>query len=131
MKIVDYETFIRMPPGTIFAPYTPFAYLDNFKIKLDCGHEYISTYDKKKKYMFNGVMPLEPDLGNFDICDYGTYDTEMNSYDGDSNDVADYKMFAILEDHEIDRLIFALEWAQNGCKCDFDTYVKANTIPST
>lgn len=40
MRIVDYETFIRMPSGTIFAPWTPCTTLEEPEIKVDHGWEY-------------------------------------------------------------------------------------------
>lgn len=39
MRIVDYETFIRMPSGTIFAPWTPCTTLEEPEIKVDHGWE--------------------------------------------------------------------------------------------
>lgn len=116
MKIVDYETFIRMPSGTIFAPYTPCVFQERFQIKVDEGSSYTNPFGKTS-WMFNGTMPLEPWFKSEDdmAFDLGVYDTEMCVYDGDSTDAAAYKMFAILEDHEIDRLIFALQWAKGGC----------------
>lgn len=126
MKIVDYDTFIRMPAGTIFAPYEPCVFKERFQIKVDPGYEYRDIFGKTR-YMFNGAMPLEPwfedDMDGW-AFDFGVYDTVMEVYDGDSNDAAQYKMFAILEDHEIDRLIFALKWAQNGCRDSWSSSYK-------
>lgn len=67
-------------------------------------------------------MPLEPWFENDDelAFDYGTYETEMCVYDGDSVDASYYKMFAVLEPHEVKRLINALHWALNGCTGEFD-----------
>lgn len=125
MKIVDYDTFVRMPAGTIFAPYEPCIYSDRFQIKVDEGHEYPSMLDGKPTYMFNGTMPLEPWFSTepYDWPDkVGTYPTEMCVYDGDSNDAAEYKMFAIMEPHEVKKLIEALHWALNGCHGEFDEH---------
>lgn len=132
MKIVDYETFIRMPAGTVFAPYEPCVFQDRFMIKVDAGWEYTDGRGEKR-WAFNGTMPLEPwfegDMSDW-AFDLGTYDTELVVYDGDSNDAAQYKMFAVLERYEIDGLIFALEWAQNGCPGELEDYIKENKIPS-
>ena len=125
MKIVDYETFIRMPSGTIFAPYEPCIFKDRFQIKVDEGCEYTSRFDGKTKYIFNGTMPLEPWFIDCDCCgafDCGTYETEMYTYDGDSNDAAEHKMFAVLEPHEVRRLIHALKWALNGCPANWEAW---------
>lgn len=47
MRIVDYETFIRMPSGTIFAPWTPCTTLEEPEIKVDHGWEYKGNLLKK------------------------------------------------------------------------------------
>lgn len=41
MKIVDYETFVRMPKGTIFAAWTPHVMLSDPEIKIDPGREWL------------------------------------------------------------------------------------------
>lgn len=122
MIIVDYDTFIRMPAGTIFAPYTPCVFEDRFEIKVDHGCEY------NGKWCFNGTMPLEPWLGDIGPFDFGQWDTTLETYDGDSNDASDYKMFAVLEKHEVERLIDALHWAMDGCPCEFETYVDRESL---
>ena len=116
MLIVDYETFVRMPAGTIFAPYTPCVYEEGFEIKVDGGQEYEDPYTHTKKWGFDGTMPLEPWLDSFTApTGYGQWDVDFEIYDGDSTDAADYKMFAVLEPHEIMNLINVLLWAANGC----------------
>lgn len=117
MLIVDYDTFIRMPAGTIFAPYEPCAFMDRFEIKVDHGEEW------NGKWGFIGTMPLEPCLGVNGPFDFGQWDTELAIYDGDSNDASEYKMFAVLEKHEVERLIGALWWALKGCAGDLDDYL--------
>lgn len=125
MLIVDYDTFVRMPAGTIFAPYQPCVYDGTFEIKVDEGHEYASIFDGKQHYMFNGTMPLEPWFVG-DNSDWpfktGKYETEMVTYDGDSNDAAAHKMFAVMEPHEVKELIRALHWALDGCPGELDDY---------
>lgn len=117
MKIVNYDEFVRMPAGTVFAPYTPCVFEGNFEIKVDEGRQW------GDKWTFNGTMCLEPWLGDyFQAFDYGTYETELATYDGDSNDASEHKMFAVLEEHEVKRLINALHWALDGCSGDFDEY---------
>lgn len=127
MLIVDYETFIRMPAGTVFAPYTPCIFEERFEIKVDHGHEYIDPYSGKKKWGYNGTMPLEPWLGEEFIdqpAGYpntpGKYETELAIYDGSSADASEYKMFAVLEPHEVKRLMNALQWALDGCVGEFN-----------
>ena len=122
MLIVDYDTFIRMPAGTIFAPYTPCVFEERLEIKVDHGCEY------NGKWGFNGTMPLEPWLGDIGPFDFGQWDTTLETYDGDSNDASDYKMFAVLEKHEVERLIDALHWAMDGCPCEFENYVSYETM---
>ena len=116
MLIVDYETFIRMPAGTIFAPYKPCVFEEGFQIKVDGGQEFESMFTGEKKWAFNGTMPLEPWFDDYIYPDtYGQWDTNFEVYDGDSNDAAEYKMFAVLEPHEIQNLINILLWAANRC----------------
>lgn len=43
MKVVDFDTFVRLPSGTIFAPYTPFpgdTAPASFKIYDGCNVDY-------------------------------------------------------------------------------------------
>lgn len=61
MKIVDFETFTKLPPGTIFAPYKPCCLQDCLAIKVDKGQPW-KVIGGKVGYYFNGVMPLEPGL---------------------------------------------------------------------
>lgn len=39
MKLVNFETFNRMPTGTIFAPYNPCVMEDRMSIKVDEGEK--------------------------------------------------------------------------------------------
>lgn len=116
MKIVDYETFIRMPSGTIFAPYTPCALIGRLSIKIDEGHF------NNNVHTFNGVMELTPWLG--DNCTLFKIGDEMGAsfeiYDGDNNDYSDYEMFVVFDWNDVDKLIQVLEWAKGGCKKDIN-----------
>ena len=125
MKIVGFDEFCRMPPGTIFAPYTPCALEEELAIKVDGGEEMPSSYPYCR-HSFNGVMPLRPWLGD-GCCLYGIGDREeasFETYDGSNVDYMDYKMFLVLEEADVDRLINALLWAKNGCvgECDSSLY---------
>lgn len=123
MKIVDYETFIRMPAGTIFAPYTPCVYEERFEIKVDGGEEF--RYGPGfKKWIFNGTMPLEPWLGDALPSTLGQYDVDFEIYDGDNVDASRYDMFAVLEPHDVKRLIQCLQWALAGCPGDSHDYTE-------
>lgn len=55
MRIVGYNEFIRLPAGTIFAPYKPCVLEDRLAIKVDRGRDI-----KGFGWCFNGIMPLEP-----------------------------------------------------------------------
>ena len=125
MKIVDYDTFIRMPAGTIFAPYKPCMFVDRFQIKVDGGWA-DTNYKGEPCWFFNGTMPLEPYFIDADHYSFGTgtFETEMSVYDGDSTDAKEYELFAVMERHEVIRLILALRWALNGCALDFEDYAK-------
>lgn len=112
MKLVDYKTFIRLPSGTIFAPYTPCATLDELAIKVDQGQEL------KGQYVFNGVISLTPWIDLYTSL-YKVGDEEeaqFEIYDGDSNDYRSYEMFLVFDEKDIDKLINVLQWAKNGCK---------------
>ena len=115
MKIVTYEEFVRMPAGTIFAPFKPNVFEDEFKIKVDGGKEMsLPLAPNTKVWVYNGTMPLRPWLGD-DFFTYGENDVELEIYDGDQNDVRDYDMIAVLEPHDVKELINALYWALDGC----------------
>lgn len=114
MKIVDFETFNRMPAGTIFAPYTPCVLEDKLAIKVDHGREFDPMYFRFD-WMFNGVMPLEPWNINSFFGDESVRAT-FEIYDGATNDYHDYNQFLIFEDDDIDRMIQVLLWAKGGCK---------------
>lgn len=121
MKLIGYEEFIRMPAGTIFAPYRPYVLEDELEIKVDHGHEYRNLLTGETQWVFDGTMPLRPWLG--DYCElYNIGDQEEASfeiYDGDSNDARDYDMFLVFEEADIDRMIDVLKWAKSGCTADY------------
>ena len=91
MLIVKREEFVRMPAGTVFAPWRPNCFMGIFEIKVDTGRLYP-----------NFVGP-------------GQNDVDFQVYDGDQNDVADYDYIAVLERKDIENLISKLQWALNGC----------------
>lgn len=112
MKLVDYETFIRMPSGTIFAPYKPCVLEEGLAIKTDAGREI------NGKHRFNGVVPLTPWIDEFTLL-YGIGDEEEAEFvlfDGDNNDYRDYQMFLVFDEKDTDKLIDVLKWTKNGCK---------------
>lgn len=116
MKLVDFETFVRLPAGTIFAPYKPTCLEDRLAIKVDEGRDWDVSYEYFDFHSFNGVMPLEPWMG--DSCLFRPGDQEpayFEIYDGDNNDYRDYEMFLIFEEKDVDRLIRVLEWTKGGC----------------
>lgn len=122
MKIIDYETFIRMPAGTIFAEFEPYVFSE-WEIKVDHGHEYIDSWAKVKQWGYNGTMQIIPwfkDELPPDDHIYGTYETEMFEYDGSSADAYGTKYFAVLEPHEVKMMIRALEWALDRCKEEWE-----------
>lgn len=116
MKLVNFETFIRMPAGTVFAPYEPCVLLDRLAIKVDPGEDMPEDYPYYT-HTFNGVMELEPWLSDHCML-WEAGDQEKASfeiYDGDTNDYRDYKLFLVFEEADVDRLISVLNWAKNGC----------------
>lgn len=120
MKIVDYETFIRMPAGTIFAEYTPCAWKSEWEIKVDHGYEYTNPWNGEKSWGYNGTTPIIPWFKEEEATTYGTFETEMFLYDGSSADVQGTEYFAVLEPHEIKMMIRAFEWALDGCKTEWE-----------
>ena len=112
MKLVDYKTFIRMPAGTIFAPYKPCVLEEELSIKVDAGREI------DDEHWFNGVMHLSPWIDDYTgLWEVGDEEeAEFEVYDGDNNDYRDYKMFLIFDEKDIDKLIEVLQWVKNGCK---------------
>lgn len=120
MKIVDFENFVRLPAGTIFAPYTPCVLEDRLAIKVDEGRDWDESEGYFDSHSFNGVMSLEPWLGDYS-CLFRPGDQEpasFENYDGDNNDYRDYELFLIFEEEDVDRLIRVLEWAKGGCVGD-------------
>lgn len=103
MLIIPRREFLKMPAGTIFAPWIPNAFAYEFEIKVDGG-------DGEH---YNGTMPLTPWLGD-DIYP-GQNDVDFKIYDGDQNDIRDYKWIAVLEEKDVRNLISKLEWALKGC----------------
>ena len=127
MIIVDFHDFIRMPAGTVYAPYEPCVFGD-FAIKTDTGYEVIG-YDGKRYWDFLGSMPLHPNFADDDhvAFDKGVYETEMSVYDTAACDFDEEELFAVLEPHEVKRLINSLYWALEGCPGeleDFCEYMK-------
>lgn len=120
MKIVDYETFIHMPPGTIFAPWKPCVMRDFPEIKIDHGREeLISSGGRLKKvWMFNGTCHMLPQPAESEGFDFGEVASEFFYYDGDSTDASEYGMFLIFEEKDIDNMIKVLQWAKDGCPGD-------------
>lgn len=114
MKLVNFETFNRMPAGTIFAPYNPCVMEDCMSIKVDEGE---TEQDSEHSHYFNGVMPLDPWLGETALFHDGDQEpATFEIYDGSSSDYSNFKLFLILENEDVDKLIRVLQWAQNGCK---------------
>lgn len=117
MKIVDYETFIRMPSGTIFAPWEPCVMKNEPEIKVDHGCEIIIKSGEriKKIWSFNGTCPIMPRPVEGEGFGFGEVEYEFWYYDGDSNDAKNYEMFLIFEEKDIDNIIKVLQWAKDGC----------------
>lgn len=110
MHLVDFETFNRLPTGTIFAPYKPCVLGECLAIKVDHGYE-----SEEYGWIFNGVMPLEP--WNLDsMFDEEPIKATFEIYDGCTNDYCNYEQFLIFDECDIDRLIQVLLWAKGGCK---------------
>lgn len=124
MKIVNYEEFVRMPAGTIFAPFEPCVFTEEFAVKTDAGEErdipYTALCPGGRMWTFNGVMPLRPWLGEFDGFLGAQEDAEYAIYDGCHNDYDKKSMFAILEEQDVKKLIKVLEWALKGCEGEVD-----------
>lgn len=121
MKLVNFATFTKLPPGTIFAPYKPCCLQDRLAIKVDKGEPW-KVIDGLVGYHFNGIMPLEPWIDNYDIL-YEVGDevpASFEIYDGSSIDYQEYNLFLIFDPTDVDRMISVLEWAKNGCKGDID-----------
>lgn len=117
MKIVDYETFIRMPAGTIFAPWKPCVMVNEPEIKVDHGCELLIRFSEyiKNIWYFNGTCQIVPKPVEGEGFGFGEVESEFYYYDGDSNEAQDYDMFLIFEEKDIDNMIKVLEWAKNGC----------------
>lgn len=112
MYIVDFDKFIRLPSGTVFAPFASGHLEDHLAIKIDYGRD-IDGFG----WSFNGIMPLEP--WNTDcVFDSESVKATFEVYDGDNNDYSIYDQFLIFEDFDINRLIKVLQWAKKGCPDD-------------
>ena len=116
MKLVNYDEFIRMPAGTIFAPYARGELKEELSIKTSHGRTY------QGKWVFCGIMPLTP--WNIDEVLFGdeSVRASFEAYDGDEIDCADYDKFLVLEDFDIERLISVLQWAKNGCPEEHESF---------
>ena len=108
MLIVKREDFVKMPAGTIFAPWSPNCFMDVFEIKVDTGQ-----FHPDCGWIYCGAMPLEPWLEA--SVGPGQNDIDFQIYDEDQNDVADYEYIAVLERKDVENLIGKLQWALNGC----------------
>lgn len=109
MNLVDFETFNRLPAGTIFAPYIQSVLKEGLAIKVDHGQEF-----KDCGWSFNEVMPLEP--WNLDcVFDEEPIKATFEIYDGCTNDYYCYKQFLTFDEYDIDRLIQVLQWAKYDC----------------
>ena len=109
MHLVDFETFNRLPAGTIFAPYNPCCLEEDLAIKVDHGQEF-----KDCDWLFNGVMSLEP-WNLAAVLDGQPIKATFEIYDGATVDYMDYEQFLIFDECDIDRLIKVLQWAKHGC----------------
>ena len=120
MKIVDSETFLRMPAGTIYAEYTPCTLIGGFSIKTDTGEMVENPLFGGPFWSFIGGMPLEPTFTDFDggmgPMECGDYKVEWCVYDDSYADYTDGDMIAIFEPKEVLQLIEVLKWALNGCE---------------
>lgn len=123
MRIVDYNTFIRMPAGTIFAPFKRCVFLDHLEVKVDHGY-YLTNHKGDGRWVFNGTMPLEP-WNKEDLYEDGeSVKATFEVYDGDSNDASMYDWFCVFEPDDIDELIKVLHWAKDGCPGELEDYKK-------
>lgn len=119
MKLVDFNTFVRLPSGTVFAPYTPCCLDGELEIKVDEGRPILSPFIPEGHH-FNGVLPLSPCFGDDStIYLYKPGDEAPASfeiYDGSNIDYRSHDLFLIFDENDIDRLIKVLEWAKIGCE---------------
>lgn len=114
MHLVDFETFNKLPAGTIFAPYAPCVLKEELAIKVDHGRE-LNPMFYNFDWVFNGIMPLEP--CNLDcVFDEEPIKATFEIYDGATADYMDYEQFLIFDECDVDRLIQVLLWAKGGCK---------------
>lgn len=125
MKIVNFKEFVRMPAGTVFAPYTPCITKERPKIKTDTG-EPIS----ENTWSFIGAVPIEPEPKEGEGYDYGKVESEFFFTDDASVDYYDEKMFLIFEKEDIEDMIKLLFWAKEGCPGDFDEWKNWHSVSS-
>lgn len=126
VKIVDLDTFLRMPAGTVFAPYEPCVFRGRFRIKTDTGSMVENTLFGEPFWGFLGVMSLEPDFVMQDECGHGPfecgqYKTEWCISDDSTAEFMDEEMFAVFEPDEVLKLIKILKWALRGCEGEVET----------
>lgn len=97
MKLVGFNTFVRLPAGTVFAHYIPCCLEGHF---------------------FNGTMVLSPWLGDPTfLCEPGDEaPATFEIYNGSNADYMEHELFLIFDENDIDRLIKVLEWAKSGCE---------------
>lgn len=127
MILVDYDTLVREPVGTIFAPYDPCYYADEFHIKTDQGWPY-KNWKNEPAWGFNGAVVCKPGLE--DNCIHiatkpGEHiDASWDEHDYDNNDASEYKLFVILEKKDILEWIKTLTWAMDGCPGNLSDYLE-------
>ncbi len=122
MKIVSYEEMVELPVGSVFCKYEPCVLYARWTIKTGKT----TTNELTGKRIFLGVMDLEP-WGDIDDMPHGvgSYTTEMSINDSASYDIGEKgDLFAVLEDYEIIKMIWALIWALKKCECDFEEIFK-------
>lgn len=119
MKLVTTDEFVRMPAGTVFAPFEPCVIKGRLEIKVD-GGALVKGWRGERFWAYNGTMPLEPwNLEELNgIGDQA--DAEYEVYDGDQNDMLFEKMVLVLERQDVEKMISVLKWALDGCKEDLD-----------
>ena len=117
MKLVGFETFSRMPAGTIFAPYRPCCILDYLAIKAD-DSTLRNGNDPRMRNFFEHVIPLVPSFKYAENFNKIGDTTPIRFEDCHNNnfDYMDYDMFLILEESDINAMIRMLAWAKGVCK---------------
>lgn len=146
MKIVDYETFIRMPAGTVFCTWNSDTHYQEQKWEIKIDEGWTIGYDDSNsddwvgkintmlkmcgiepnddEWEFNGVCPLEfcAIEGLEDGCylsplTVGEYETEeLCVWDTSSADYEKDQLFCVLNIKELDDMIGWLQWARKQMK---------------